>query len=71
MLCLRAGFNPVFVSDDLIISKIPEDWLLNEGDFLNPDEIKNAYDTFFLLKCLFQIEVNIEEKNGLFFITDY
>ena len=29
-----------------IISKIPEDWLLNEGDFLSPKEMRNAYTTF-------------------------
>lgn len=29
-----------------IIANIPEDWLLSEGDFLNPDEIRKAYVTF-------------------------
>jgi hypothetical protein len=29
-----------------IINNIPEDWLLSEGDFLNPDEMRAAYISF-------------------------
>jgi hypothetical protein len=29
-----------------IIANIPEDWLLSEGDFLNPDEMRAAYISF-------------------------
>lgn len=38
-----------FITSDVIaeiVSKIPEDWLFNERDFLTPDEIRIAYCTF-------------------------
>jgi hypothetical protein len=35
-----------------IISKIPEDWLLSEGDFLNPNEMRAAYRAFLKAKLL-------------------
>lgn len=33
-----------------IVSKIPEDWLVNEGDFLNSDEMRAAYIQFLTAK---------------------
>ena len=35
-----------------IVSKIPEDWLLSEGDFFNPDEMRTAYITFLNAKLV-------------------
>ena len=35
-----------------IIANIPEDWLLSEGDFLNPDEMRAAYISFLNTKLL-------------------
>jgi hypothetical protein len=35
-----------------IVSNIPEDWLLSEGDFLNPDEMRVAYISFLNTKLL-------------------
>ena len=35
-----------------IISNIPEDWLLSEGDFLSPDEMRAAYRAFLKAKLL-------------------
>jgi len=35
-----------------IISNIPEDWLLSEGDFLSPDEMRAAYCAFLKAKLL-------------------
>lgn len=33
-----------------IINNIPEDWLLNEGDFLSPTEMRAAYSAFLVAK---------------------
>lgn len=35
-----------------IIANIPEDWLLSDGDFLNPDEMRAAYISFLNAKLL-------------------
>jgi len=43
-----------------IISKIPEDWLLSEGDFLNSDEMRAAYVAFLNAKLL-MIDVLVKE----------
>ncbi|MGK0413741.1 MAG: hypothetical protein ACJA1B_001949 [Polaribacter sp.] len=47
-----------------IISKIPEDWLLNEGDFLKPDEMRTAYITFLKAKLLMIDELVKEAENA-------
>lgn len=47
-----------------IISKIPEDWLLNEGDFLKPDEMRTAYNTFLNTKLLMIDELVKEAENA-------
>jgi hypothetical protein len=43
-----------------IIANIPEDWLLSEGDFLNPDEMRAAYISFLNTKLL-QIDELVKE----------
>jgi hypothetical protein len=43
-----------------IISKIPEDWLLSEGDFLSPDKMRAAYIAFLNAKLL-MIDVLVKE----------
>ena len=47
-----------------IIGKIPEDWLLSEGDFLNVDEMRAAYNTFLNAKLLMIDELVKEAKNA-------
>lgn len=47
-----------------IVSKIPEDWLLNEGDFLNPDEMRTAYITFLNAKLLMIDELVKEAEDA-------
>ncbi|UAM99344.1 aminotransferase class I and II [Polaribacter litorisediminis] len=47
-----------------IISKIPEDWLLNEVDFLKPDEMRTAYITFLKAKLLMIDELVKEAENA-------
>ncbi|AOW16464.1 aminotransferase class I and II [Polaribacter vadi] len=47
-----------------IISKIPEDWLINEGDFLNPTEIRAAYNTFLNAKLAMIDELVKEAENA-------
>jgi hypothetical protein len=47
-----------------IITKIPEDWLLSEGDFLNPIEIRLAYNTFLNTKLAMIDELYKEAENA-------
>ena len=47
-----------------IVSKIPEDWLLSEGDFLNPDEMRNAYITFLNAKLVMIDELVKEAEDA-------
>jgi hypothetical protein len=47
-----------------IVSKIPEDWLLSEGDFLNPDEMRTAYITFLNAKLLMIDELVKEAEDA-------
>jgi len=43
-----------------IISKIPEDWLINESDTLSPDEMRNAYIEY-LNSRLSKIDLLVKE----------
>ena len=43
-----------------IVANIPEDWLINEGDFLSPDEMRAAYIAFLNAK-LSMIAVLVKE----------
>ena len=47
-----------------IIAKIPEDWLLSEGDFLNPTEMRTAYNTFLNAKLAMIDELVKEAENA-------
>jgi hypothetical protein len=47
-----------------IVSKIPEDWLLSEGDFLNPDEMRTAYITFLNAKLVMIHELVKEAEDA-------
>ena len=47
-----------------IIDKIPEDWLISEGDFLNPTEIRAAYNTFLNAKLAMLDELVKEAENA-------
>lgn len=47
-----------------IIANIPEDWLINEGDFLNPTEMRTAYNTFLDAKLTMIDELVKEAKNA-------
>lgn len=47
-----------------IISNIPEDWLLNEADFLNPTEMKIAYNTFLNAKLAMINKLVKEAENA-------
>jgi hypothetical protein len=47
-----------------IIAKIPEDWLISEGDFLNPTEMRTAYNTFLNAKLAMIDELVKEAENA-------
>lgn len=47
-----------------IVAKIPEDWLLSEGDFLNPTAMRTAYNTFLNAKMAMINELVKEAKNA-------
>ena len=47
-----------------IVSKIPEDWLLSEGDFLNPNEMRTAYITFLNAKLVMIDELVKEAEDA-------
>ena len=47
-----------------IVSKIPEDWLISEGDFLNPTEMRTAYNTFLNAKLAMIDELVKEAENA-------
>jgi len=47
-----------------IVSNIPEDWLLSEGDFLSPDEMITAYTQFLNAKLLMIDELVKEAENA-------
>jgi hypothetical protein len=47
-----------------IVSKIPEDWLLSEGDFLNPNEMRTAYITFLNAKLVMIHELVKEAEDA-------
>jgi|TARA_B110000238_G_C16141123_1_gene446367 hypothetical protein len=47
-----------------IVSKVPEDWLLSEGDFLNPDEMRTAYITFLNAKLVMINELVKEAEDA-------
>ncbi|MCL7764602.1 aminotransferase class I and II [Polaribacter sp. Z014] len=47
-----------------IIANIPEDWLLNEGDVLNPNEIRAAYTQFLNAKLSMIDELVKEAENA-------
>ena len=47
-----------------IVSKIPEDWLLSEGDFFNPDEMRTAYITFLNAKLVMIDELVKEAEDA-------
>ena len=50
----------IFPSD----AKIPEDWLTSEGDFLNPTEMRTAYNTFLNAKLAMIDELVKEAENA-------
>ncbi|TXD49575.1 MULTISPECIES: HipA family kinase [unclassified Polaribacter] len=47
-----------------IVSKIPEDWLLSEGDFLKPDEMRAAYISFLNAKLTMIDKLVKEAENA-------
>lgn len=47
-----------------IIAEIPEDWLISEGDFLNPTEMRIAYNTFLNAKLAMIDELVKEAENA-------
>jgi hypothetical protein len=47
-----------------IVSIIPEDWLLNESDFLSSDEMRTAYTQFLNAKLLMIDELVKEAENA-------
>ena len=47
-----------------IIAKIPEDWLISEGDFLNPTEMRTSYNTFLNAKLAMIDELVKEAENA-------
>ena len=47
-----------------IVSKIPEDWLISEGDFLNPTEMRTSYNTFLNAKLAMIDELVKEAENA-------
>jgi len=47
-----------------IVSKIPEDWLISEGDFLNPTEMRTAYKSFLNAKLAMIDELVKEAENA-------
>lgn len=59
---IKQIINSAVISE--IVSKIPEDWLLSEGDFLNPDEMRIAYITFLNAKLVMINELVKEAENA-------
>jgi hypothetical protein len=47
-----------------IVSKIPEDWLISEGDFLNPTEMRTAYNAYLNAKLAMIDELVKEAGNA-------
>ncbi|WP_397446550.1 HipA family kinase [Polaribacter sp. R77954] len=54
--------NKTIISD--IITKIPEDWLISDGEVLNPDEIRKAYFTFLNAKMVMIDELVKEAEDA-------
>lgn len=59
---IKESINKGVISE--IIANIPEDWLINEGDFLNPIEMRTAYNTFLDAKLTMIDELVKEAKNA-------
>ena len=59
---IKQIINSAVISE--IVSKIPEDWLLSEGDFFNPDEMRTAYITFLNAKLVMIDELVKEAEDA-------
>ncbi|AUC23265.1 aminotransferase class I and II [Polaribacter sejongensis] len=59
---IKLVINNAVIED--IVANIPEDWLINEGDVLKPEEIRAAYIQFLNAKLLMIDELVKEAENA-------